>query len=166
MPQIWTFELSLFQKPYSLGFGRRLTCLCCVGEFSKKSETISFRCLFVREKSSHIFQTTIRYHIITSSHHLIPPEEWSFPFRNGWTSDLAASDLSQYHYWGRGPWWQWGGFFSYIFCYETNEKIKLMIVSQITNENWTIWYSRVAWEWNQRFCQTFVLTTTVMWCGV
>ena len=78
---------------------------------------------------------TIRYHIITSSHHLISPEEWSLPFRNGWTSNLAASDLSQYHYWGRGPWWQWGGEkWALIFCYETNEKIKLMIMFQITNE--------------------------------
>lgn len=90
-------HLSLPQKPYSLGSGRWQTCLRYVGEFSKNLRQFHFRCFF-SENSHHTFSKQLSD--ITSSHHLISPEEWSLPFRNGWTSNLAASDLSQYHYWG------------------------------------------------------------------
>lgn len=70
MPQIWTFKLSLPQKPCSLGSGRWQTCLCCVGEFSKNLRQYHFRCFFQRRV---ITKFPNNYQI--SHHHII----WSLP---------------------------------------------------------------------------------------
>lgn len=134
MPQIWTFELSLPQKPYSLGSGRWQTCLCCVGEFSKNLRQFHFWFFFCQRKVITKFPNN--YHIITSSRHLISPEEWSFPFRNGWTSNLAASDLSQYHYWGRGL-DDNGRIFSYILLWNKWEN---KVDDYVTNHKWNLNY--------------------------
>ena len=129
----------------------------------KTSETISFLVLFLSEKRHHTISKQLSD--ITSSHHLISPEEWSLPFRNGWTSNLAASDLSQYHYWGKGPWWQWGGFFPHILLWNTWEN---QVDDYVTNHKWKLNYlifkGRFGLE--SKILPDFVLTTTVMWCGV